>query len=125
MIKQLLTIVALTALVACSSAEVKPTNAKSGFSQEGKASYYSPKLHGNKTASGVVYDHSKLTAAHKKLPFGSRVKVTNLTNKKSVVVTINDRGPFVKGRIIDLSGAAFKAIANLEEGVVKVKIQVI
>jgi rare lipoprotein A len=66
-----------------------------------------------------------MTAAHKTLPFGSEVKVTNLNNGKSVTVRINDRGPFVKGRIIDLSRAAFSQIANLDRGVVKVEIRVV
>ncbi|MEJ2284110.1 MAG: septal ring lytic transglycosylase RlpA family protein, partial [Desulfobacterales bacterium] len=78
-----------------------------------------------KTASGELYDRDKKTAAHKKLPFGTKVKVTNIKNSKSVIVKINDRGPFVKGRIIDLSNSAFRRIANLEAGVIEVKIEVI
>lgn len=90
------------------------------------ASYYADKFNNRKTASGAKYDHNKLTAAHKKLPFGTKLKVTNPTNKKSVVVTVNDRGPFVKGREIDLSKKAFMMIAtNKGSGIQKVTIEII
>jgi len=89
------------------------------------ASYYARILHHRKTASGERFDNYAMTAAHKTLPFGSEVKVTNLNNGKSVTVRINDRGPFVKGRIIDLSRAAFSQIADLNKGVVKVEISVV
>ncbi len=89
----------------------------------GKASYYADKYQGRKTASGQRYDKNKRTAAHRTLPFGTRVKVTNLANNKSVVVTINDRGPYSKGRIIDLSRSAFSAIGKTSSGVLKVKVE--
>lgn len=90
------------------------------------ASYYADKFNNRKTASGVRFDNNKLTAAHKKLPFGTKLKVTNPTNKKSVVVTVNDRGPFVKGREIDLSKKAFMMIAtNKSSGIQKVTIEII
>jgi rare lipoprotein A len=89
------------------------------------ASYYAKNLHHRKTASGERFDNYAMTAAHKSLPFGSKVKVTNLNNGKSVTVRINDRGPFVKGRIIDLTRAAFSQIADLDKGVVKVQIRVL
>ncbi len=90
------------------------------------ASYYADKFNNRKTASGAKYDHNKLTAAHKKFPFGTKLKVTNPTNKKSVVVTVNDRGPFVKGREIDLSKKAFMMIAtNKGSGIQKVTIEII
>lgn len=91
--------------------------------QTGKASYYANKFKGRKTASGAKYRHSKLTAAHRTLPFGTKVKVTNLRNGKSVKVKINDRGPFVSGRIVDLSKKAARKIDMLNEGVGTVKIQ--
>lgn len=78
---------------------------------------------GGKTASGETFHQNKLTAAHKKLPFGTIVKVTNLSNNKSVTVRINDRGPFVSGRIIDLSKAAAQQIDLVAAGVTKVKIE--
>lgn len=93
--------------------------------QYGKASYYADKFHGKKTASGEIYDHSKKTAAHLTLAFGTKVRVTNQANKKSVVVIINDRGPFVKGRIIDLSKSAAEKLKFIDEGIVDVKIEVL
>lgn len=89
------------------------------------ASFYGDKFHGKKTASGEIYNMWDLTCAHKTLPFGTKLKVTNLKNKKSVVVRVNDRGPFVRGRIIDLSVAAAKKIDMLRDGVVKVKIKIV
>jgi len=95
------------------------------FTQEGKASFYADKFEGKKTASGEIYKHSKATAAHKTLPFGTWVRVTNKTNNRSIMVKINDRGPFVKGRIIDLSKSAAKQLRYLKEGVTDVKIEVL
>jgi rare lipoprotein A len=89
----------------------------------GIASYYSDKFEGRLTSNGEIFDQSKMTAAHKKLAFGTVARVTNLTNHKSVIVRINDRGPFIEGRIIDLSKAAASQIDMLETGVVKVKIE--
>ncbi len=90
--------------------------------QTGIASYYGGKFIGRPTASGEIFDAKKLTAAHKTLPFGTMVKVTNLSNNKFVIVRINDRGPFVAGRIIDLSEAAAKKIDMLQAGLQKVTI---
>lgn len=92
---------------------------------EGLASYYSDALEGRSTASGEPYLKAEFTAAHRTLPFNTRVKVTNLSNKKWVVVRINDRGPFVKGRIIDVSRAAAEKLGIIEKGVVKVRIEVV
>ena len=89
----------------------------------GKASYYGNEYDGRKTANGEVFRQSKLTAAHKKLPFGTQVRVTNLSNGKTVDVRINDRGPFVAGRIIDLSRSAAEEIGMVRQGVAKVKIR--
>lgn len=91
----------------------------------GKASYYAKMFEGRKTANGERFSNSKLTAAHKELPLGTIVKVTNLQNGRSVEVRINDRGPFVKGRIIDLSEKAFDEIAERKLGVVRVSVQVL
>jgi rare lipoprotein A len=93
--------------------------------QEGEASYYADSLDGNKTASGAPYDKDALTAAHRSLAFGTRVKVTYLKTGKLVEVVINDRGPYAKGRIIDLSGAAAQALGLVEDGHGKVKLEVI
>ena len=108
----------------CSSAPAKMDSSWVGYTESGKASYYATKFQGRKTASGELYDKAKKTAAHRKLPFGTKVKVTNTKNSKSVVVKINDRGPFVKDRIVDLSGSAFSRIANFDAGVIEVKIEV-
>ncbi|HEX8562302.1 MAG TPA: septal ring lytic transglycosylase RlpA family protein [Flavobacterium sp.] len=90
------------------------------------ASYYADKFNGRRTASGRRFDNKKYTAAHRKLPFGTRVKVTNEANGKSVVVEITDRGPFIKGREIDLSKRAFMDIAGARYGgALRVTIEVI
>ena len=112
-------------LVECSSIPEKRYSKWVGYTESGKASYYAMKFQSKKTASGELYDRAKKTAAHKKLPFGSKVRVMNIKNSKSVIVKINDRGPFVKGRIVDLSSSAFSRIANLDAGVIEVKIEVI
>jgi len=96
------------------------------FKENAHASYYHDKFDGRKTASGVRFDNSKLTAAHKKLPFGTKLKITNEKNNKSVIVIITDRGPFINGREIDLSKKAFMDItSNKKGGVVFVKIEII
>jgi len=102
-----------------------PASAGSRSVQKGKAVYYSSVFNGKKTASGDLYDETKLTAAHRSLPFGTLVKVTNLASGKSVVVKINDRGPFgKKDRIIDLSLAAARKIGMIKAGVADVKIEI-
>ena len=93
--------------------------------QTGTASFYSDTFEGKKTASGEVYKASKMTAAHPTLAFGTRIKVTNVENKRSVVVTVNDRGPFAKGRIIDLSRAAAVKLDFIDDGVAKVRLEVL
>ena len=93
-----------------------------GFVQSGMASWYGREFHGRPTANGEVFDMHKKSAAHKILPFGTYVKVVHLSNKKQIIVKINDRGPFVKGRIIDLSYAAAKEIGLIGPGVARVKI---
>lgn len=90
-----------------------------GISYTHNASFYGGRLHGSMTASGERFDQNDFTAAHKQLPFGTKVKVTNPDNGKSVVVRINDRGPYVKGRVIDLSSASFKAIEDPNKGIIK------
>jgi len=96
-----------------------------GYRETGEASFYSSKLQSRKTASGEIFDQSMHTAAHKELPFGTKVKVTNLQNGKSVIVRINDRGPFVRGRIMDLSRSAFSHIGNTGAGIINVKIELV
>ena len=91
--------------------------------ESGNASYYADKFEGRTTASGATFHQRKLTAAHKTLPFGTKVKVINLANGKSVKVRINDRGPFVDGRIIDLSKKAADKIDMVKKGVQQVEIK--
>lgn len=101
-----------------------PKPVKVSTRARGIASYYSPKYTGKCcTANGEKYNPKLLTAAHPTLPFGTRVRVTNLINQRSVVVRVNDRGPFKKGRVIDLSPNAFSMIGNLKVGLLKVKIE--
>lgn len=95
------------------------------LSSEGLASWYGGKFHGRLTANGEIFDTNKLTAAHKTLPFGSKVRVTELESGKSVIVRINDRGPFVEDRIIDLSKAAADIIGLTARGVARVKLEVV
>ena len=99
--------------------------APSGGAETGLAAVYSDKLNGRKTASGERYDRNALTAAHKTLPFGSRVKVTNSKNQKTVTVRINDRGPVQAGRILDLSPAAAKVLGIGAKGMGEVSAEVV
>ena len=91
----------------------------------GLASYYSDLFHGKPTASGELYDKDKMTAAHKTLPFGTTIKVTRLDNGKSVQVRVNDRGPYISGRIVELSRAAAEKIGLVNDGVTRVKVEVV
>ena len=100
-------------------------SATSGYTETGMASYYADKFQNRKTASGERFNNNYFTAAHKSLPFGTEVTVRNTSTGKSVRVRINDRGPFVKGRIIDLTRAAFSNIAHLEDGLANVEIRVV
>ena len=89
---------------------------------EGGASYYANKFHGRRTSSGAIYHKDSLTCAHRTLPFGTRLRVRNIRNGKEVVVKVTDRGPFCKGRIVDLSLAAAKEIDMIRSGVVRVEV---
>ena len=99
-----------------------PLASSAGFVQTGMASWYGGKFHGRKTANGETYNKHAMTAAHKRLPLGTCVKVVNQKNRRSVVVRINDRGPFAKGRIIDLSYAAAQKLDVVSSGTAPVKI---
>ncbi len=89
------------------------------------ASYYHDKFNGRKTASGEIFSNTKLTAAHRTLPFGTQVKITNLRNGESIVVRINDRGPFTKSRVFDLSRAAYEEIGDTKHGVMPIEYEII
>ena len=93
--------------------------------QIGIASYYGSKFHKKRTANGEIFNMYKVSAAHKTYPLGTKVKVTNMENGKSIKLTINDRGPYVKGRIIDLSYKAARKIGFVNQGTTKVRIDVI
>ena len=147
--KHLMTMIALTALtgitvlpgIGCTSSgkippstatakRPKPQPGQSAKSkvlarEKGIASWYGGKFHGRKTASGERYDMNKMTAAHKTLPFGTRVRVTNLDTGRKVVVRINDRGPFVRGRVIDLSRAAARKVDMIQAGTARVLVEVL
>lgn len=101
------------------SAPSKPV----AFRQVGTASWYGPGFHGKRTASGERFDQNALTAAHRKLPLGSEVKVTNLDNGRSIIVEINDRGPYKKGRVIDLSKGAARKLGIVDDGLATVRIE--
>ena len=93
--------------------------------QTGKASFYADKFDGGPTASGEKYRHNKLTAAHKTLPFGTKIRVTNLENNQTVEVVVNDRGPYVENRIVDLSKSAAEKLGFINKGIADVKLEVI
>lgn len=108
--------------------QVKDSSSTSFFEGQvlvGESSYYGPKFHGRKTANGETFDMYKLTAAHRTMPFGTIIQVTNLANRKSVKVRVNDRGPFAKNRILDLSYGAAKRIGLDISGVAKVQIRIL
>jgi peptidoglycan lytic transglycosylase len=102
-----------------------PIDSRPGTVQTGTASWYGPGFNGNRTSSGEIYDQNELTAAHQTLPLGTRVAVTNLANGRQVEVRINDRGPFAKGRVIDLSYAAARVLGVVGPGTAAVRIEVL
>jgi rare lipoprotein A len=120
----------VAALAACTHAPTRPAERPpapvarpSERGQVGLASFYGRKFHGRKTASGERYDSRAMTCAHPSAPFGARLRVTDLESGKSVVVTVTDRGPFRRGRIVDLSLAAARALGMLERGVARVRVE--
>ena len=124
-LKGLIIVFVSIAMLGCSNLQPRSADNWIGYTEAGKASYYANRHQFKKTASGELYNHNLKTAAHKKLPFGSKVKVTNVKNGNSVVVKINDRGPYVRGRIIDLSKSAFGVIGSTSSGLISVRIEVI
>ena len=122
---QHLLMVAVFALPACSIVSKGVGDYDIGYKERGYASWYGPGFHGRPTASGEIYDQGKLTAAHRALPLGSVVRVINAHNGRHVEVRINDRGPFLKGRIIDLSYAAAKRLDMIQAGTMPVVLEVI
>src|SRR5262245_47959591 len=112
-------------LYACSTVTKPVTPPVVDGHQDGIASWYGPGFHGRRTANGEVYDQYELTAAHQTLPLGTRVMVTSRTNGRSVEVRINDRGPFVDGRVIDLSYAAASVIGMIGPGTMPVRVEIL
>ncbi|KPW29567.1 RplA family protein [Pseudomonas coronafaciens pv. atropurpurea] len=109
----------LTLLAGCANHIIDPH----GYDETGTAAYYGARHHGNRTASGEPFNQNALTAAHRQLPFGTRVKVTNLNNDKSVIVRVNDRGPHTRGRLIDVSREAAEQLGMLRSGTAPVRVQ--
>ena len=120
-----LSIIFFIAFSGCSTVQYKSDPQLIGYTDHGKASYYAMKFQFRETSSGEYFNQLALTGAHRTLPFGTKVRVTNTKNNQSVIVKINDRGPFVNGRIIDLSRYAFSKIGNTDSGIINVKIEVI
>jgi rare lipoprotein A len=119
----------LVALSSCGTTQeskfYRPYSGKGSreYQASGIASWYGHPFHGRRTASGERYDMNQMTCAHKTLPFGAMLKVTNLRNSKTIVVKVNDRGPFIRGRIIDLSREAAKRLAFKNSGIARVRIE--
>jgi rare lipoprotein A len=116
------------AIVGCawvSASQDASANKSSAVTAAGPASWYGPKFHGRQTANGEQFDMNQMTAAHRTLPFGTKVRVTNRSNGRSVVVRINDRGPFVRNRVIDLSRGAAQTVGMIDSGVAPVKLEVL
>ena len=125
---KLLVLVSLCLLLvisSCSKVEYRSDPRLVGYTERGIASFYAMHFQFRKTSSGERFNQLALTAAHRTLPFGTKVRVTNLMNNRSVIVKINDRGPFIDNRIIDLSRYAFSKIGDTDSGLINVKIEVI
>lgn len=122
---QVRSVLAVASLAVLSSCATTTPRIGEPAPEVGVASFYAETLHGRTTANGERYDKQALTAAHPTLPFGSRVRVTNLRNGQSVVVRINDRGPFVEKRVIDLSYAAARKLGFIDQGTTRVRVEVL
>jgi rare lipoprotein A len=121
--KTLITVAMLASLIPFASSTL--ASGAPGHVQKGMASFYHDSLHGRKTASGQRYNRNGLSAAHKTLPLGTKIKVTDTRTGRSIVVKVNDRGPFVRGRIIDLSRAAANQLGIVKRGVARVEVKVL
>jgi rare lipoprotein A len=120
-------VMALAALLAASPTGQGPQfpDTVPEWVQQGRVSWYGPGFHGRRTANGEVFDTHELTMAHRSLPMGTNVRVTNLENGRSVVLRVNDRGPYVRGRVADLSHAAAERLGFVDEGVVPARIELL
>ena len=129
-LKALLVAIIIVTAAGCSFQSRPPLPSQAPVSQpqktfEGRASFYHDSLSGSKMANGEVYGPQKLVAAHRTLPFGTRLRVTNKQNGEKVIVTVADRGPHVKGRVLDLSRAAAQKLGCIDDGVVAVRVEVL
>lgn len=115
----------LLAVLFISADDLEQPYNRIGYAQEGNASYYADKFHGRKTANGEIYDMYDMTAAHPRIKFNTKIKITNLKNDKTVIVRVNDRGPYSAGRIIDISKAAANELDMIRSGVILVKTEII
>ena len=120
-----LSLMLLLVLTGCATGRASRASRIEGSALSGEASWYGHPYHGRRTASGEIYDMNKLTAAHPTLPLGTRVLVTNLDNGRTVEVRINDRGPFRKNRVLDLSYAAARSLGAMGEGVIPVTLKIV
>lgn len=105
------------------SSVLSPLSTVSAQAQQGKASFYAKSAAGSKTANGETLCNDSLTCAHRTFPFGTYLRVTNMSNDKSVIVRVNDRGPYVRGRIIDLSRSAAEMLGMIQQGIAKVQVE--
>jgi len=117
-----LAFIVVTSTASFAYADEEPTGAHTAV---GTASWYGPGFDGRRTANGETFDMNALTAAHRTLPFGTRVRVTNLANGESVIVRINDRGPYVGNRVIDLSRGAADAVNMVDSGLARVSLEIL
>ena len=128
MLKRMMKWVSIAAAIALApllaTDDAAHANVQSVYVQHGVASWYGPGFHGRKTASGERFNQYELTAAHKKLPLGTKARVTNLNNGKTIEVEINDRGPYARGRILDLSKAAADRLGMKKAGTTRVRVEV-
>ncbi len=125
--KRLVLCLGLALLAVPTIAQIAPGGGRSQArrAQSGVASYYAASLHGNRTANGERYNHSALTVAHRSLPFGTLLRVTSAHNGRRVLVRVNDRGPFIQGRQLDLSGAAADRLSMRQRGTHRVRYEIV
>lgn len=120
-----LVIIALFTITLNAKSSDSDNNNETTKCMTGKCSWYGPKFNGKKTASGEKFDNTKFTAAHKTLPFGTKLKITDKKSGKNVIVTVNDRGPFVKSRVLDISSSAAQELGVINKGIFTAEIEIL
>lgn len=123
LLASVLFVISVAGCALSSGSQVRHPGQGGSFHEEGLASWYGPGFHGRKTASGERFNQNAMTCAHKTLPFGTKLKVINLDNGQELVVTVNDRGPFVRSRIVDLSREGAKKLGFIHQGTTRVRIE--